>query len=75
MKKFVVFLIFIQCGTGGIEYEKLSVIETPTSSTTTSSTTTSSTTTSSTTTSSTIFVDLEPPVWGNDPISFSKTQS
>ena len=29
MKKFVVFLIFIQCGTGGVEYEEIVIIETP----------------------------------------------
>tara|TARA_B100000900_G_C20485644_1_gene677347 strand:- start:168 stop:1118 length:951 start_codon:yes stop_codon:yes gene_type:complete len=67
MKKFVVFLIFIQCGTGGVEYEELSIIETTstttlttTSSTTTSSTTTSSMTTTSTTTSSTTTTTVAP---------------
>jgi len=43
MKKFVVFLIFIQCGTGGVEYKELAIIET--SSTTLSTTTTTITTT------------------------------
>ena len=43
MKKFVVFLIFIQCGTGGVEYEEIVIIETP--STTLSTTTTTINTT------------------------------
>ena len=43
MKKLVVFLIFIQCGTGGVEYEELVIIET--SSTILSTTTTTINTT------------------------------
>jgi thiol-disulfide isomerase/thioredoxin len=42
-EKIVVFLIFIQCGTGGVEYKELAIIET--SSTTLSTTTTTITTT------------------------------
>ena len=43
MKKLLSFLIFIQCGTGGVEYKELAIIET--SSTTLSTTTTTITTT------------------------------
>ncbi len=45
MKKILAFLLIIQCGTGGLEYEELAIIETSTTTLSTTTTTLATTTT------------------------------